>query len=503
MFRAFAWDFGGQVVQQVVTFGLGILLARMLGPEAYGLVAMAMVFIAYTNIFSDLGLTAALIQRKSPAPIHYSSAFILNLAISCLFLVLTLVMAPLVAGFFRAPELTAIVRVLSVNFVLSSFAVVQSAYLRKQLDFKTLRVCGFIASVVSGVVGVIMAAAGFGVWSLVWHSVLGNLILSILLWSASPWRPSLEFRLSALRDLWSFGFNIFLSGLLEKLAQRIDELVIGRIFDAALLGLYAKAKHLNRFITLYSSHTIGSVTFPALASIQDDPARLRRATQRMIDVITMVSLAVTGALFLAAEPLIVLLLTETWRGAVPLFELLCWSGMFYPINAAQLSILRAQGRSTLLLRLELVKKAIYFTSIAIGFSFGMKGFLVALAVQSVIGTTINLRYTGEALGLPFWAQVMRTLRPIAAMVAAVVAAALLPGALGAGGMIPSSLLSLAVFGAVYLLLARILAPWAFQEVSTALRSALVMATAGGMPRRPAAKRADQGEDLIHSDPDGL
>lgn len=503
VFRGFAWDFSGRAAQQLVTFALGIILARLLGPKDFGLVAMAAVFISYTNIFTDLGLTSALIQRKAAESIHFSSFFFLNLSISSLFLAAMFFAAPLIASFYGVPALTPIARVLGLNFVLTSFTSVQQVYLQKSLDFRALRTASFISAVTSGGLGIAMAYLGYGVWSLVAQSVVSSLLSSILLWRASVWRPSLAFSLAALRDLWSYGFNMFLAGMLETFAQRVDVLVIGKMFDATSLGFYSKAKSINRFITQYSSQSVGAVAFPALAEIQDDEPRLRRATLRMIDVVTFVSLAIAGVLYVAARPLIILLLTEKWAGAIPLFELLCWSGMFYPINAAQLSILRAQGNSALFLRLAMVKKTFYFTIIAIGFSIGMRGFLIALIVQSVIGTSINLRYTGEALGLTFQEQVLRTGRSIGAMAGAVVVAMLVPPALGLSGLYVRALVGVLLFTTAYLVLSRVLAPWALMEFLGALRSGLSMMP-GRRPGGPKATGVSPSRDNFEaSDTDGL
>ena len=470
--RGFAWDFSGRAVQQLVAFALGIILARLLGPKDFGLVAMASVFIAFTNIFTDLGLTSALIQRKNAEPIHFSSSFFLNLSISSLFLAAMFFAAPLIAGFYGIPALTPIARVLGLNFVLTSFTSVQRAYLQKSLDFRALRTASFISAVASGALGIGMAYLGFGVWSLVTQSVVSSLLSSILLWRASPWRPSPTFSLAALRDLWSYGFNMFLAGTLEIFAQRVDVLIIGKMFDATSLGLYSKAKSLNRLITQYSSESIGAVAFPALAEIQDDEARLRRATLAMIETVTFVSLGLAGGLFLVARPLILILLADKWLGAVPMLELLCWSGLFYPISAAQLSIIKAKGNSRLFLGLEIVKKAIYFSAIALGFTFGMMGFLVSLIFSAAINTSINLRYTGQSLGVSMWFQLRGTFGPIAAMGVGVLAAKASVHILEPSWALIEGVVALVPFAVIYVGLTRLASPGLFRVMTAAGRDVM-------------------------------
>ena len=397
--NSFAWDFVGKIGSQVASAIIGIILARILTPSEFGLIGMAMVFISITGIFTNLGLSSALIQRTDPNEEHYSSSFYLNIGSSLFLTLLFIFIAPLIARFFKNEALTDIIRVLSLSLLVSGFTVVQEARLRKKMRFDLLTKARIISTVTSGIVGVVMAFTGFGVWSLVSQTLLGRMITTGYYWIVSDWKPKLLFRLKALKELWSYSFNLFISGIIDTIYSQLDSLIIAKIFSARELGLYSRAKTMNRFVIKYSSESIGSVTFPVMSEIKDDRQRMIGFGISAEKLVAFAVFALLGWLFVAAGPLILTLYGPKWEQSVHIFRLLCLSGFAYPISAATLSMLKASGDSRSFLKVEIWKKIVGLTGLSIGFAFGLKGYLISLVITGIIGVLLNMLYTGKSLGI--------------------------------------------------------------------------------------------------------
>ena len=372
--KSFAWDFAGRSGSQVASLIIGIILARILTPVEFGLIGMAMVFIAVSEIFTNLGLSSALIQRSNPTEEHFSSSFYLNTGAALALTLLFIVLAPVIAGFFNNEEITGLVRVLSLSLLIGSFSVVQEARLRKTMRFDLLAKAKLISSVLSGIVGISMAFLGFGVWSLVTQTLLGRLLTTGYYWFVSTWRPKLLFKINAIKELWSYSFKLFISGIIDTVYNQLDSIIIAKIFSATELGLYSKAKSLNRFVIKYSSESIGSVTFPAMAAIQEDRKRMIELGLKAETLIAFVSFGLLGWLYVAAESLILTLIGPKWQAAIEIFRILCLSGFAYPLSAATLSMLKASGDSGSFLKVEVWKKIVGLAGLSIGFMFGLKGF---------------------------------------------------------------------------------------------------------------------------------
>lgn len=397
--KSFAWDLAGRIGGQIASGIIGIILARLLMPAEFGLIGMAMVFIGISGIFTNLGLSSALVQRTDPTEEHYSSSFYLNIAASLFLTLLFIVLAPVIARFFKNEALTDIIRVLSLSLLISGFTVVQEARLRKKMRFDLLTKARIISSVISGIAGVAMAFTGFGVWSLVTQTLLGRLVTTGYYWFVSDWKPRLVFKLKALRELWSYSMNLFFSSILDTAYGQLDSLIIARVFSARELGLYSKAKAMNGFVIRYSSESIGSVTFPAMAEVKDNRRRMLELGFSAEKLIAFVSFALLGWLFVAAGPLILTLYGSNWQPAVEIFRLLCLSGFAYPISAATLSMLKASGDSRSFLKAEVWKKIVGLAGLAIGFAFGLKGYLISLVITGAIAVPLNMFYTGRSLNM--------------------------------------------------------------------------------------------------------
>jgi len=397
--HSFIWDFGGRIGNQLVSFIIGILLARILSPAEFGLIGMSLVFISISEIFTNLGLSAALVQRLNINEEHYSSSFYLNVFAAGLLTLLFIALAPAIALFFKTKEITAIIRTLSLSLLISSFAVVQEARLRKFMRFNILAKARIVSSVLSGITGITMALAGLGVWSLVIQNLLGRTITTAYYWLATSWKPKLLFRFRAIKELWSYGFNMFISGLIDRAYSQLDSIIIARIFSPTDLGLYTRAKSLNRFVIQYSSESIGSVTFPAMAAIQEERKRMIELGLKAETLIAFVSFGLLGLLFVTAGPLILTLLGPKWEASISIYKILCLSGFAYPVSSATLSMLRASGDSGSFLKVEVWKKIVGLAGLSIGFLYGMKGFLISLIFTGAISVLMNMYVTGKSVGI--------------------------------------------------------------------------------------------------------
>lgn len=406
LIKSYSWDLVGKVANQLVSFMLGIFLARMLSPTEYGLIGMSMVFIAFSNVFVNLGLSTALIQKKNAIEEHFSSSFFVNISIAIILTVLFFLIAPVISSFFSEDKIVVLIQVLSFNLIITSLSVVAEVKLIKQLNFKILSKIGVSSSVVSGLVAIYFAFNGYGVWSLVIQTLLSSIIRSFLIQYYSRWRPKLIFKIEALKELWSYSFRFFISGFINTIYEQLDSIIIARIFSTVDLGLYSRAKSLNRFVIKYASESIGNVTFPAMSKISDDKLKMIELGLKAESLVAFLSFGLLGLLFITAKPLFLLLFGIKWIAAIPIYKLLCLSGFAYPISATTLSMLKASGDSKTFLKLEVLKKILGLISLSIGFYYGMNGFLLSLIVSGLIGTVLNIYFTSYSLDISFKNQIV-------------------------------------------------------------------------------------------------
>lgn len=396
---SFLWDFFGKIGSQIISFGLSIFLARLLGPKDYGLISLATIFISLTSIFSNFGLGAALIQKDKPTEAHYSSTFFFNILLSVILFSLFFFGAPFIQWYFNEPQLGLIVRALSVGIILSAFNIVQNVHFVRKMLFKKLTSIKLINTVISGIIGLVLAINNFGVWSLVFQTLTFGLLNCILLWYFSDWKPKLIFKWEALKELWVYGFKMFLSGIIDTIYNQVSSLIIAKFFSAKELGLYNRAESLNRFVIKYSSESVGSVTFPAMAKMQskvDDVIALGKKTEI---IVAFLSFGLLGLLYVTSESLILFMLGNKWIECIPYYKILCLSGFAYPISAATLSILKATGNSAKFLKVEVYKKIVGLIGLAIGFYFGINGYLVSLIFTGLISVLLNMYFV--SLAVPF------------------------------------------------------------------------------------------------------
>jgi len=391
--------------QQGITFIIQIVLARLLLPEQFGLIAMLTIFIALAQAFIDSGFGQALIQKKDATHVDECSIFYFNILVSFLAAGLLCLAAPWIADFYDQPLLTPLIRVLSLNLIINAFGLVHTTLLTKHIDFKTQMKVRMIATFLSGTIGVTMAFKGFGVWSLVAQYLGSSLFHTVLLWFFNTWRPSLVFSSKAMRIMFGFGSRLLVSGLIGTCFQNIYLVIIGKLFSPATLGFYSRAKKIQQLPSASIATTISRVSFPVFSTIQGNPARLKRGMRKALTTMGFMNFPPMIGLAVVGKPLVLVLLTEKWAPCIPYLQLLCVVGLFWPLHVINLNVLKAQGRSDLFLRLEVLKKILVVISIAVTYRWGIMAMIYGQIVVSFLSYFLNSYYTGRLINYPFKEQI--------------------------------------------------------------------------------------------------
>lgn len=405
-FRALSWDLLGSIGQQGVNFIISLFLARLLAPEAFGIVGMALVFISLFQVFADFGLASALIQCEQPTTLMYSSVFWLNLGVGILLCLVFQVVAPFIGKFYENDAVTLLIRYLAFGFIISALQGVQAIILTRNLDFKALSIRHLIAAAVSGFLGVGMAFQGYGVYALVVQQLSAGFIGALLLWWASKWLPRWEFSWQAIRTLMSFSAYIFFSQFLNVLLTRLDVLLIGKLFSPSTLGYYSRAESLNHLVVRYSSNSISKVFFPVLSRIQNQPNEFRILFLKILEAVAFIVFMLSGLLFITGEFLILLLFGEKWQPSVIIFQILILKVFNYPINSVLISSFLALGKARENFWYGLVRKLFQLIPLSVAYFYGFEAFLYALVVISYVATVFNSSITSYANKIPFIKQLM-------------------------------------------------------------------------------------------------
>ena len=403
--KGIAWSSIDNIVQHVVTFVVSVLLARILSPDDYGLIGIIAVFTTVCTALINGGFTTALIRKKDATDDDYNTAFIVNLCASIVLYFTIFLCSPLIASFFNREELTWLTRAASIGMIIGALAIVQQTRLTKRIDFKSQTKISFIASISSGVVGIIMALLGFGVWALVAQQLISHCLRTALLWIVNKWIPSLRFSKKSFHELFGFGWKIMVSSLLDTVWKELYQVVVGKFYSPATLGQYTRSKQFSTLLSQNLTHVIQRVTYPVLSNIQDDKKRMAAAYRKIIKVtmfITAISMLFMGAI---SEPLLYCLIGPQWHEAATYLPLICITSSFYPLQSINLNMLQVQGRSDLFLGLEIVKKTIAVGPLIIGAFIGIMPMLYTNLLTSFIAYILNSHYSGKFLGYSSWMQI--------------------------------------------------------------------------------------------------
>ena len=404
------WTFAQHFSLEGFAFIQGIILARLLVPKDYGLVAMVHVFFAIARVFIDSGFVNALIRKKHRQEIDYSTVFVTNVVLTAFSAILLCFFAPFIASFYKEPILNDIVRANALLLVLNSVNAVQATRLRINLQFKVLGFISVVNNVVVGIGTIIFAFWGFGVWSLIYPSFLGPFLKFGLFWYFQRWRPKLDFSWSIWRDYFSFGSKLLVSSLLDRIWGNLYPLIIGKSYSAIELGYYSRAKGYAAMPANTFQGVLGSVTFPVLCSIQNNDARLRDAYRRLIRVSGYIVFPMLMGLAALSKPVILVLITEKWAASIPYLAVSCFSAMWRPIHVLNLNLLQVKGRSDLFLRLEVFKKVLSLMVLLFTMRYSVLTMCVGQVVSSFLAVYINTYYTGKLIQVGYFMQ-MKDLLP--------------------------------------------------------------------------------------------
>ncbi len=399
--------FGNQGIQ----FFIGLLLARLLMPEDYGLIGMLLVFISIAQVFVEGGFSSALIRKREPTTADYSTVFWFNLISALVFYVFIYFFAPFISSFYNEPLLIPLAKVVGLNIIISAFGVIQKTILIKQLDFKSQAKINISSIIISGIIGVIAAWRGYGVWALVIQNLSRNVFISIGFWLQSKWRPKFVFSNASFKELFGFGSKLLASSIINAISENLYAIIIGKLYNAKSLGFYTRANQFQKLPVSSIYGAIGVVTYPVLAELMDDRIKLRDAYRSMIRMVAFILFPIMVILGAVAEPMVKIILTDKWLPCVPILQILCIIGAFYPLHAINLDILKVKGRSDLFLKLEIIKQILNVTMIIICYRWGVEGLVWGSVALNAVCYYLNAFYSKFIIGYGIKDQLIDLLHP--------------------------------------------------------------------------------------------
>ena len=386
------WKFLERIGTQGVQFIIAIVLARLLSPTDFGLIALVTVFVTIANVFVQSGLNTALIQKKNADNLDFSTVFYSCLALAIVLYTGLFLGAPLIARLYNNQiELIPVVRVLGLMLPLGALNSIQEAYVARNMMFKKLFYRSIGAIIPAGIFGVICAYLGFGIWSLVVQQLLNASLICVIMWFTVKWRPSLSFSFERWKGLFSFGWKLLCSALLDTCFNNLQNLIIGKMFAPASLGFYNRGDQFPKLIVSNLNASIQSVMLPSLSSMQDNKSQLKKMMRRAVVTSSFLILPLMAGIAAVATPLTLFILGEKWLPSVPFIQICCFVYAFWPIHTTNLSAINAVGRSDVFLKLEFIKKGYGLTALllAIYFFRTPEGIAMSSAIIAPIGAFVN------------------------------------------------------------------------------------------------------------------
>lgn len=399
------WSSVGRIGTIFINFLSNLILARLLMPDDFGCIAMLYVFIAVSSIFVNGGLAMALIQRKNPTHIDYTTAFYWNIVVSLIFYLLLFFSAPAIARFYEMPLLSAVLRVQSLTMLIQSFSIVHTAQMQKQLRFRELSIQNLTGAIVGTVIGIVMAFCGFGVWSLVASAVSSTIVMVLMIWHMNTWRPTWGFSWQSLKSLFSFGVLMLFSSLVETVYTNLQRLIIGKMFTPRDLGYYNQAEKLEEVPSTTLSTIVNEVSFPVFSQLQDEHDRLILALKKNIKAVAFLNFPIMTLLIVIAHPLITFLYSTKWEPSVPYFQVLCLYGLLFTLTTLNSSIVKSLGRGLLFFILQFATRLMGVGMIVVGVKTGgIMGMMWAIAFFGLVCYIINTIVVGKLVGYGFFRQ---------------------------------------------------------------------------------------------------
>lgn len=409
--KGLLWSSVERFSNQGVQFLFSIMLARLLAPSDYGIVAMVVIFFAIAQTFVNSGFSSAIVRKKNRTEADLSTCFYFNILVGFGFYILLFLCSPFIADFYDQPILSPIVKISGLTVLINSLCIVQQAQFTIRIDFKTQAKVTLTSTVISGILGILLAYLGYGVWALVWQGVIGSFIRMFLLWLFSKWRPRESFSKDSFHYLFGYGSKLLASGLLDTTYNNIYPIVIGKFYSPAQLGNFSRAQGWASLPSSNITDILQRVTFPVLTEMQDDDERLATNYRKLLRLSAFVVFPLMMLLAAVASPLVRAVITSKWDACVPYLQIICFAMMWYPIHAINLNLLQVKGRSDLFLRLEIIKKVIGVIVMCVTIPLGVTAMCFGMVFTSINALFINTYYTGKLIKVGYLTQ-MKDLLPI-------------------------------------------------------------------------------------------
>lgn len=410
--NALLWDLIGSFLKQCATLTITIILARLLSPEHFGVIGIALVFTTLSQVFIDVGFTDGLIQRRSVSNEIFSSIFYVNLAISILLATILFMLAPWVGNFYHNKEITQVIRYLTLVLPISAIGRVHATRLVKSLQFKSLTIRDILSSIAGGIIGIVAALKNQGVYSLVWQQLTVVSVSSILLWIGSRWMPSFTFSWREIRPILSFSSYVFFDQVFRQFFQKLDTLFIGKVFSPTTLGFYSRAEALNAQVTTYTSSSLQKVIFPVLSMVQDDDVSFREIYFKVFSLLAVVSSTLAGILFFLSDKIILDLLGKQWAPSLLIFQILVFKTLTAPFGGLMGKSLLSKGYSKAKFKMSIFQRIIMVLPMAFGLLYGIEVFALAIVGASLVSFLLNAYVLDRFLQLEFFKQLTSFLKPL-------------------------------------------------------------------------------------------
>lgn len=403
--KGVGWSFADNIANQGITFLVGLVLARLLTPEEYGLIGIILIFVAVFDSIVNCGFSNALIRKNDADDRDYNTVFIVNMVLSVFLFIIFFFSAQSIADFFGQPQLKPLTQVMGSIVIIHALAIIQRTILIKRIDFKTQTKASVISSVSSGIIGITMAFYGYGVWSLVGQQLSRALLNTACLWIYSRWWPKLQFSWNSFRELFGFGWKLLVSSLIDTVWKEIYQVVIGKCYAPATLGQYTRAHQFGSIFSSNLNNVIQRVSYPVLSSLQDDKQRMKEGYRRVIKLTMLVTFVLMLGLAAIAKPMILVLVGDQWLVAANFLPIICLQMMLYPLHSLNLNMLQVQGRSDLFLKLEIIKKCVAVIPLSLGIFVGIYWMIWGSVFTGMFAYYLNSYYSGKFLNYSILAQI--------------------------------------------------------------------------------------------------
>ncbi len=468
--KGMSWSFAEQFLTRGFNLVIGIILARLLSPTDFGLVGMLGIFIAISQLFIDGGLASALIREKNPSEKDFSTVYIVNMTLGVVFYFLLFFSAPLIADFYHQPLLKNLLRATALILVINPLASIHNTLLVIRVDFRSKMIISVANSLIAGAIGILCAYKGMGPWALVGQSIASAIVATLLTLSFVRWMPRLVFSKDSFKRLFSYSSKLLGSQLIQTIYINVYPMVIGKRYNASDVGYFSRAGQFPNMSSTAFTSAMNQVAFPIMSQIQDDDKRLISVYEKYIQVFCFLTFPVLMGLCGCARPLTSFLLTDKWLPCVPLMQIICFSYLPTGIAQLNLNLFYVKGRSDLVLRMEIIKKALMFGVLIISMFFGMKAICYGLVFNALIDFFYGAFYTKRILGYGPLRQ-LKIVFPYILLSLVILVESLLISHFIQNNLL-SLIASLVVCALSYWALAKVIGPYAYQETATLIRSKL-------------------------------